>query len=222
MAKGAGMIHPRLATMLVVITTDYPLAEGEPESFLRRCRRAQLQPDLGRRRLLDERRGRPARERRERRRARRRGVRGRARRGVRRPRAPGRRRRRGRDRRARDRRHRRRHDRGGGGDRLPDRDLAARQDRGLRPRPELGPRADGRRLGAVRRRLRAARHRAADRLLRRRRGVRRRVRRRAPCRSSSGAVCRIDLELGLGDGAAGYLASDLTYDYVRINAEYTT
>jgi glutamate N-acetyltransferase/amino-acid N-acetyltransferase len=38
----------------------------------------------------------------------------------------------------------------------------------------------------------------------------------------SGAVCRIDLELGLGDGSAGYLASDLTYDYVRINAEYTT
>jgi len=38
----------------------------------------------------------------------------------------------------------------------------------------------------------------------------------------SGAVCRIDLELGLGDGAAGYLASDLSYDYVRINAEYTT
>ena len=38
----------------------------------------------------------------------------------------------------------------------------------------------------------------------------------------AGAVCRIDLELGLGDGAAGYLASDLTYDYVRINAEYTT
>ncbi len=38
----------------------------------------------------------------------------------------------------------------------------------------------------------------------------------------SGPVCRIDLELGLGDGSAGYLASDLTYDYVRINAEYTT
>jgi glutamate N-acetyltransferase/amino-acid N-acetyltransferase len=37
-----------------------------------------------------------------------------------------------------------------------------------------------------------------------------------------GPVCRIDLELGLGDGSAGYLASDLTYDYVRINAEYTT
>ena len=37
-----------------------------------------------------------------------------------------------------------------------------------------------------------------------------------------GAVCRIDLDLGLGEGGAGYLASDLTYDYVRINAEYTT
>jgi len=38
----------------------------------------------------------------------------------------------------------------------------------------------------------------------------------------SGAVCRIDLQLGLGGGAAAYMASDLTYDYVRINAEYTT
>lgn len=38
----------------------------------------------------------------------------------------------------------------------------------------------------------------------------------------AGAVCRIDLDLGLGDGAAAYLASDLSYDYVRINAEYTT
>jgi len=37
-----------------------------------------------------------------------------------------------------------------------------------------------------------------------------------------GAVCRIDLDLGLGEGAASYLASDLTYDYVRINADYRT
>ena len=37
-----------------------------------------------------------------------------------------------------------------------------------------------------------------------------------------GAACRVDLELGLGDGEAGYLASDLTTDYVRLNAEYTT
>jgi glutamate N-acetyltransferase/amino-acid N-acetyltransferase len=32
----------------------------------------------------------------------------------------------------------------------------------------------------------------------------------------------IDLDLGLGAGAAAYLSSDLTYDYVRLNAEYTT
>ena len=35
MAKGAGMIHPRLATMLAVVTTDYPLDAGEPVAFLR-------------------------------------------------------------------------------------------------------------------------------------------------------------------------------------------
>jgi glutamate N-acetyltransferase / amino-acid N-acetyltransferase len=37
-----------------------------------------------------------------------------------------------------------------------------------------------------------------------------------------GSALRIRLDLGLGDGAASYLASDLTYDYVRLNAEYTT
>jgi glutamate N-acetyltransferase/amino-acid N-acetyltransferase len=40
--------------------------------------------------------------------------------------------------------------------------------------------------------------------------------------SLEGPVCRIALELGLGNGHASYLASDLSYDYVRINAEYTT
>lgn len=35
-----------------------------------------------------------------------------------------------------------------------------------------------------------------------------------------GGVCTIDLDLGLGDGSAAYLTSDLSYDYVRINAEY--
>jgi glutamate N-acetyltransferase / amino-acid N-acetyltransferase len=35
MAKGAGMIHPALATMLAVLTTDYPLRPGEPDAFLR-------------------------------------------------------------------------------------------------------------------------------------------------------------------------------------------
>jgi glutamate N-acetyltransferase/amino-acid N-acetyltransferase len=35
MAKGAGMIHPQLATMLAVVTTDYPLEADEPIAFLR-------------------------------------------------------------------------------------------------------------------------------------------------------------------------------------------
>jgi glutamate N-acetyltransferase / amino-acid N-acetyltransferase len=35
MAKGSGMIHPNLATMLAVITTDYPLDLGEAADFLR-------------------------------------------------------------------------------------------------------------------------------------------------------------------------------------------
>jgi glutamate N-acetyltransferase/amino-acid N-acetyltransferase len=37
MAKGAGMIHPHLATMLAVVTTDYPLGEGEAHGFLKRA-----------------------------------------------------------------------------------------------------------------------------------------------------------------------------------------
>src|SRR5215467_845905 len=35
MAKGSGMIHPDLATMLAVITTDYPLEPGDAIDFLR-------------------------------------------------------------------------------------------------------------------------------------------------------------------------------------------
>jgi glutamate N-acetyltransferase / amino-acid N-acetyltransferase len=34
MAKGAGMIHPDLATMLAVLTTDYPLEAGEVKALL--------------------------------------------------------------------------------------------------------------------------------------------------------------------------------------------
>ena len=40
--------------------------------------------------------------------------------------------------------------------------------------------------------------------------------------SLTGAGVAIGLDLGLGSGKASYLASDLTYDYVRLNAEYTT
>jgi glutamate N-acetyltransferase/amino-acid N-acetyltransferase len=36
----------------------------------------------------------------------------------------------------------------------------------------------------------------------------------------SGPSCAIELDLGLGPGRAGYLTSDLSYDYVRINADY--
>src|SRR5205814_2463248 len=35
MAKGSGMIHPQLATMLAVVTTDYPLEPGEARAFLK-------------------------------------------------------------------------------------------------------------------------------------------------------------------------------------------
>jgi glutamate N-acetyltransferase/amino-acid N-acetyltransferase len=38
----------------------------------------------------------------------------------------------------------------------------------------------------------------------------------------AGPTCRIDLDVGLGDGDASYLTSDLSYDYVRINADYRT
>jgi glutamate N-acetyltransferase/amino-acid N-acetyltransferase len=38
----------------------------------------------------------------------------------------------------------------------------------------------------------------------------------------SGASCTIELDLGLGEGRAGYLTTDLSYDYVRINADYRT
>ena len=31
-----------------------------------------------------------------------------------------------------------------------------------------------------------------------------------------------ELDLDLGDGEAAYLASDLSTDYVKLNAEYTT
>ena len=38
----------------------------------------------------------------------------------------------------------------------------------------------------------------------------------------AGSTSTIELDLGLGDGECAYLASDLSYDYVRLNAEYTT
>ena len=34
--------------------------------------------------------------------------------------------------------------------------------------------------------------------------------------------CAIEIDLALGDGSANYLTTDLSYDYVKINAEYRT
>ena len=67
MAKGSGMIHPNLATMLAVVTTDYPLEPGEAIELPAPRGRRELQRDLRRRRVFDERHRRSARERRERR-----------------------------------------------------------------------------------------------------------------------------------------------------------
>ena len=216
------MIHPNLATMLAVVTTDYPLEPGEAHEFLRpavdesfnaisvdgECSTndtvvllANGASGVGGRRATT-RRSREALARvcadlaRPDRRRRRRRDRSRARSA-----SPAPRRRRGE------------------GDRAADRDLAARQDRAVRARRELGPRARRRRLGAVQRRLRAARPGARD----ARFDGARVLERGAPAassRRSTGATCTIDLDLGLGDGCASYLTSDLSSDYVRINADY--
>ena len=153
--------------------------------------RAQLQLDLGRRRVLDERRRLPARQRRQRDRADarlRHRLRARARPGLRAARGADRRRRRGRDRARRDRGQRRRRRRAGARDRGPDRHLAARQDRALRPRRQLGPRARGRR--ARRRGTAASRPstRRGDALLQRHGRARPRRRRSASSRTSRTAA----------------------------------
>ena len=92
------MIHPCLATMLAVVTTDYPLEPGEAHGFLRAAvdesfNRISVDGECSTNDtvvlLANGARGA---------RARRRGLRRRAARGVRRPRGPDRRRRRGRDR----------------------------------------------------------------------------------------------------------------------------
>ena len=188
------MIHPDLATMLAVVTTDYPLEPGEAIELPAPRRGGELQLDLGRRRVLDERRGLPARERRRagssaRRRATRR-SRSRSARVCAELAAADRRRRRGRDRARRDRGHRRCRRRAGARDRAPDRDLAARQDGALRARRELGPRARGRRVGAVQRRLRAA-------------SIRRRSRSPTTASPSSIAGSPQGVEPDVSDGAAG-------------------
>ena len=202
MAKGSGMIRTwRRCSPSSRPTTRSP---GRGDRVPAARRRGELQRDLGRRRVLDERRGRAALVRRgaDRAHARhRRGVRARAAHRLQRPVAPDRRRRRGRDARRRDQRLRRPQPGGGEGDRAAHRHVAAREDRALRPRRQLGPRADGGRQRAVQRRLRASRPRARLAALQRHPAV---LVAGAPQNvepSVDGAVCTIDLDLGLGDGA---------------------
>ena len=77
----------------------------------------------------------------------------------------------------------------------------------LRPRPQLGPDRPGRRDGARRRGARGARRRSID----------------AAELGERGAEAEIvACALGRGERAAHVCFSDLGYEYVRINAEYTT
>ena len=200
-AKGAGMISPNFATLLVFVQTDAALDADEADLLLSVCTQALVRPDQRRRPALDLRHDRAAGLGRlgradraeDRRRAR---LRRGARRGPAPGRAAGRQGRRGRPPgRSRRRQGRRRARRRAG--RARGRRLAAGQDRAVRRRPQLGPDHPGRGCGAARgraplarrhldrghrrlrqRRLRRARRRGADR------------RRAGATRSSTRSCCR--------------------------------
>ena len=97
---------------------------------------------------------------------------------------------------------------GGRAGRPRDRQLAAGQDRAVRPRPELGPDRPGRRAWRWPARscheLGARRHRRTE----------------LGADDSRGRA--VGRRSARGDSRAHLYFSDLTYDYVRINAEYTT
>ena len=112
----------------------------------------------------------------------------------------------------------------GGGEtrRAADRELDAREDGGLRRRPELGSDHAGARArpdrvapgedareGRRRHRLREGAVRGAGRA------------KRAEA-AHEGDELTIAVDLGLGKHASRLFTCDLTYDYVKINAEYTT
>ncbi len=88
----------------------------------------------------------------------------------------------------------------GARDRRADRHLAARQDGALRQGRQLGPRPRRRRVGAVQRRLRASRPRPASRSPTTASPSSTAARRRASSRTSRRRGCRIELDLGLGAG----------------------
>ena len=168
--------------MLAVITTDYPLEPGEAIEFLRPAVAesfnaisvdGECSTNDAVVLIANGASGAAARRRR---------VPGGAHPCLPRPRRPGRRRRRRRDARRRDQRLRRRQPGRGEGDRPAHRHLAARQDRALRPRRQLGPRADGGRQRAVQRRLRPSRPRTRLAALQRHRRCSSRARRRTSSR----------------------------------------
>ena len=221
------MIHPCLATMLAVVTTDYPLAPGEaatPSCGRRssgRFNRISVDGDCStndavvllangavsltatRRRTSNSRSA--------------------LRSGLREPRAADRRRRRRRHGRPRDQRS----------PALPRRRKRRRSRAASRPRrSSRRRRSAATRTGAASWRPRARRRGTAgfarldpDRLCASRSTARAVFADGAPTGrvpELGGAACRIELDLGLGDGEAAYLASDLSTDYVQLNAEYTT
>ncbi len=224
MAKGSGMIHPNLATMLAVITTDYPLEPGEAIDVLRpavdtsfnsisvdgECSTNDAVVLLSSGAATIERTD---------------AADAAFAACPRKPCAPtlplrssptvrvhaGRR-----DHRSRVRRRRR----AGAGNRAADRHLAAREDGALRTRCELGPRADGRGQRAVQRRVRPARPGTCLARLQRHPPFSATAPRWMSEPPVDGTTCTIELDLGLGDARASYLTSDLSYDYVRINADY--
>ena len=196
MAKGAGMIHPALGTMLAVVTTDYPLGRAEADAFLRpaveatfnrisvdgdarrtmrcSCSRTARAAAPGTTRASPPRSARSAPTS-----LRRSSPTARARRCCSRSTSPA------------------RPPSGGDGRRPPHRHLAARQDGGVRPRRELGPGAGCRRLGAVQRRLREPR----PGLVSLRFNGTSVFAAGAPTAHEpafAGTVCRIELDLGLG------------------------
>ena len=225
MAKGAGMIHPLLATMLVVLTTDYPLSAEEADSFLRAAvdrsfnrisvdgdtstndtvillangaSGAQRTPDLDGcfRDVLQEVCDKLARQLVED------GegvsvvleiaVNGAA------------------------------DDQQATRDREPDRDVAARQDRRIRPRSELGPRPDGGGLGALERRACGARSRSAFSSPSTGRRSWPAAIRPAPRRTQAARSAGSSSTSASAPVPRPTWRRDLSYDYVRINAEYTT
>ena len=216
------MISPRYATMFCFVQTDAALEPRHARPAHRRVRAALVRPHQRGRPALDERHGGGARERRLGRPGRAGvGRRARARRGARRPAAPARARdrarRRGRE--ARGPRGRERPPgRGGAGGAL-DRQLAAREDRAPRRRPQLRPHPPGGRPGLAARR--AVRGRPRDRGppggLRRRRG-------RARAGRAGAAAREIEYVLTMpGEGGeTEVFFSDLSPDYVNYNADYTS